>query len=121
MSTPLLATKLYIPPVRPEWVPRRQLVERLNAGLGHCPPGFARKLTLISAPAGSGKTTLVTTWLSDQRTRIPDCRLGWLSLDEGDSDPLRFFSYLVAALRAVDPQFGQETLRLLERTQLPPA
>jgi LuxR family maltose regulon positive regulatory protein len=121
VSTPLLTTKLYIPPVRPEWVPRPRLVERLNAGLGQSSLGFARKLTLVSAPAGSGKTTLVTTWLSDLRSPHPDFRVGWLSLDDGDNDPLRFFAYLVAALRTVDRQFGQEALRLLERAQSLPA
>jgi LuxR family maltose regulon positive regulatory protein len=120
VSTPLLTTKLYIPPLRPEWVPRPHLVERLNASLGPGSLGFARKLTLLSAPAGSGKTTLVTAWLSDLRLRTSDLRLGWLSLDEADNDPLRFFAYLVAALQTVDPQVGQEALRLLESAQSPP-
>jgi LuxR family maltose regulon positive regulatory protein len=56
MTTPLLATKLYVPPLRPELVPRPRLVERLNAGL-------QRKLTLVSAPAGFGKTTLIAEWI----------------------------------------------------------
>jgi hypothetical protein len=63
MSIPLLNTKLYIPPVRPELVSRPRLVERLNAGLGRS-GGFARKLTLIAAPAGSGKTTLLSEWIN---------------------------------------------------------
>lgn len=57
MTTPLLATKFYIPPVRPELVPRPRLVERLNGGM-------ARKLTLVSAPAGFGKTTLLSEWIA---------------------------------------------------------
>ena len=61
LSTPLLTTKLYIPPTRPELVPRPHLIERLNAGLWRS-HGFARKLTLISAAAGFGKTTLVSEW-----------------------------------------------------------
>ncbi len=57
MSSPLLSTKLYIPPLRPELVSRPRLIERLNAGLG-------RKLTLVSAPAGFGKTTLLCAWIN---------------------------------------------------------
>ncbi len=121
MSTPLLTTKLYIPPFRPEWVPRPHLVERLNAGLGPSALGFARKLTLVSAPAGSGKTTLITTWLSGFRLEAPgtsiESQVAWLSLDETDNDPLRFFTYVVAALRTVDPQIGGDAQRLLESAQ----
>jgi len=120
VSTPLLTTKLYIPAVRPEWVARPHLVERLNAGLGASTTDFTHRLTLVSAPAGSGKTSLITAWLSDFRSANPDFRLGWLSLDGGDNDPHRFFAHLVASLRTVDPQFGQEALRLLERAQSPP-
>jgi LuxR family maltose regulon positive regulatory protein len=61
MATPLLQTKLYIPPARPDRVPRPRLIERLNAGLWRH-NGVARKLTLISAPAGFGKTTLASEW-----------------------------------------------------------
>src|SRR3954453_2063946 len=75
MSTPLLATKLYIPPRRPNVVQRSQLLERLNAGL-HC------KLTLISAPAGFGKTTLLSEWVAGCGRPA-----AWLSLDEGDKEP----------------------------------
>ena len=114
MSTALLITKLYIPPVRSEWVPRPHLVERLSAGLD------AHKLTLVSAPAGSGKTSLIIAWLSELRRARPDLDLGWLSLDDGDNDPLRFLAYLVAALQAVDPRIGGEALQLLERAQPPP-
>ena len=125
MSTPLLTTKLYIPPVRPEWVPRPHLFERLNDGLGQGSLGFARKLTLVSAPAGSGKTALITAWLSDLRSAVPGTsiqnRMGWLSLEEADNDPVRFFAYLVTALRTVDQQIGQDALRLLERAPSLPA
>ena len=62
MTTPLLQTKLYIPPTRPELVPRPRLIERLNEGLG-LSGSFTRKLTLVSAPAGFGKTTLLIDWL----------------------------------------------------------
>ena len=73
MSSRLLATKLYVPPIRSELVPRPRLVERLKAGL-HC------KLTLVSAPAGFGKTTL----LSECAGRC-DWPVAWLSVDKGDN------------------------------------
>jgi len=95
MSTPTLATKLYIPPPRPKVVFRPRLIERLNEGLrqNH---GFGRKLTLISAPAGFGKTTLVSEWVAGC-----GCPIAWLSLDDGDNDPTRFLNYLVAALQTL--------------------
>jgi LuxR family maltose regulon positive regulatory protein len=108
MTTPLLTTKLHIPPVRPELVLRPRLVERLNEGLH-------RKLTLVSAPAGFGKTTLVTVWLSGV-DRSPT----WLSLDEGDNDPARFFAYLVAALQRIDTGIGQAAQAMLQAPQSPP-
>jgi LuxR family maltose regulon positive regulatory protein len=110
MSSPLLRTKLYIPPVRPELVSRPRLIERLNAGLG-------RKLTLISAPAGYGKTTLVSEWI---HTVGAFRETAWLSLDEGDNDPKRFWTYLVAALQAVEPTIGQDMLSVLQAPQPPP-
>ena len=89
MVEQLLTTKLHIPPARAELVARPRLVERLNAGL-------RRRLTLISAPAGFGKTTLLSEWAS----RCPR-PVAWLSLDEGDNDPMRFLVHLVAALQRV--------------------
>src|SRR5438874_1464422 len=89
MSTPILATKLYIPPPRPNVVLRPRLLERLNEGLH-------RKLTLISAPAGFGKTTLVSEWAAFVQRPT-----AWLSLDEGDNDPIRFLTYLVAAVQTI--------------------
>ncbi|MEE9617637.1 MAG: hypothetical protein V3T90_11635, partial [Anaerolineae bacterium] len=84
MATPLLTTKLYIPPARPELVSRPRLIERLNAGLH-------RKLTLVSAPAGFGKTTLLSEWASQRESESASQRfVAWLSLDEGDNDPTRF-------------------------------
>jgi len=121
METPLLQTKLYIPPVRPELVPRPRLIERLNAGLH-------RKLTLISAPAGFGKTTLVSEWIHHLETRFFGKNLvsglprpvAWLSLDEGDNDLTRFLTYLVAALQTVDAGIGKDVLAVLQSPQLPP-
>ncbi len=90
MPAPIIATKLFIPPPPPKVVPRARLLERLNEGLHG-------KLTLISAPAGFGKTTLVGEWLATCERPV-----AWLSLDEGDSDPTRFLAYLVAALQTLD-------------------
>jgi LuxR family maltose regulon positive regulatory protein len=108
METPLLQTKLYIPPPRPNLVSRPRLIERLNAGL-------QRKLTLVSAPAGFGKTTLLSEWVADCGRPV-----AWLSLDEGDNDPVRFFTYLVAALQTLDPSLGQAAQGLLGSPQPPP-
>lgn len=113
MDTPLLKTKFYIPAVRPELVPRPRLLERLNAWLGH-------KLTLVSASAGFGKTTLVADWLHRLEDASASGRPGevsacaWLSLDEDDNDPVRFLTYLVAALEAVQPGVGEGALSLLQ-------
>jgi len=106
----ILATKLYIPPSRQRVVLRPRLVERLNEGLaaGH-------RLTLVSAPAGFGKTTLVSEWVAGCGRPV-----AWLSLDEGDSDPSRFLAYLVAALQTVAPGVGDGVLTLLQSPQPPP-
>jgi ATP/maltotriose-dependent transcriptional regulator MalT len=85
MSIPLLRTKLYTPPLRSESVARPCLVERLNAG-------SRGKLTLISAPAGFGKTTLLSEW-ADQLGRVePKARFAWLSLDEGELEVLELIA-----------------------------
>ena len=97
MSEPLLPPKLYVPPPRPKIVLRPRLIERLNEGL---PPGC--KLTLISAPAGFGKTSLVSEWLADCQRPV-----AWLSLDEGDNDPACFLTYLVAALQTITKDIGK--------------
>src|SRR5437870_4711585 len=108
MSTPILATKLYMPPPRPKAVLRLRLLERLNEGLH-------RKLTLISAPAGFGKTTLVSEWVASCNRPV-----AWLSLDEGDNDPTRFLTYLVAALRTIAANIGEGVLGVLQAPQPPP-
>ena len=141
MSTPTLATKLYIPPPRPNVVLRPRLIEQLNKG--H-PSG--RRLTLISAPAGFGKTTLVSEWIHQKaeggRTLAParstgvkdepnaaaihpsslilhPFKVAWLSLDEGDSDLARFLMYFVAALQTIMPKFGEGVLSALQAAQPP--
>jgi LuxR family transcriptional regulator, maltose regulon positive regulatory protein len=108
MPTPILATKLYLPPPRPNLVPRPRLIERLNEGLH-------RKLTLISAPAGFGKTTLVSEWLTDCQQPT-----AWLSLDEGDNEPNRFLAYVVTALRTIVADIGGGVLSVLQSPQPPP-
>jgi LuxR family transcriptional regulator, maltose regulon positive regulatory protein len=108
MSTPILATKLYIPRLRPNVVRRPRLLERLNEGLH-------RKLTLISAPAGFGKTTLVSEWVEGIEQPA-----AWLSLDEGDNDPARFLTYLVAALQTIAAPIGEGVLGVLQSPQPPP-
>ncbi len=112
MSTPLLTTKLYIPPPRPNLVPRPRLIERLNAGLH-------RRLTLISAPAGFGKTTLLSEWISGKGEVTPPLPVAWLSLDAGDNAPLRFWRYVIAALGALEPSIGESALAVLESPQSP--
>ncbi|TFD28366.1 LuxR C-terminal-related transcriptional regulator [Cryobacterium cryoconiti] len=101
MAMPVLATKLFIPRLRSGAVPRPRLVERLQEGLR-----AGRKLLLISAPAGFGKTTLLTEWIADAQRRDPLLRVGWLSLDESDNDPSRFLTYLTNALQRADPAIG---------------
>jgi LuxR family maltose regulon positive regulatory protein len=141
MSTLLLATKFYCPPPRPNLVPRPRLLERLDAGLYQV-NGFTRKLTLVSAPAGYGKTTLIAEWLSqwNKGVRIKDeiqpftsaqdrpsslilhpSRVAWLSLDESDNDPVRFLAYFIAALRGVDERLGEAALSTLQSPQPPPS
>src|SRR5918912_1422253 len=94
MPTTILTTKLCIPSPSPRVVPQQRLIEQLNGGLPH-------KLPLIAAPAGFGKTTLLSAWIAGC-----DRPVAWLSLDAGDSDPARFLTYLVAALRTVAPTLG---------------
>jgi len=96
MAIPLLKTKLYVPAPRFGLVPRPRLIERLCTGIH---PGC--KLTLVSAPAGFGKTTLVSDWIHQANRPA-----AWLSLDEGDNDPVRFWSYVTAALQTI-PGFNE--------------
>ena len=108
MSTPILTTKLYVPPPRPHAVLRPRLTGRLNEGLH-------RKLTLISAPAGFGKTTLLGEWVAGCERPA-----AWLSLDEADSDPTRFLAYLVAALQTIAPNIAEGVLGMLQSPRPPP-
>ncbi len=103
----LLRTKLYIPPPRPNLILRPRLIEQLNQALR-----LRHRLTLISAPAGFGKTTMTGAWVE-----ALDRPAAWLSLDEGDSEPTRFLAYLVAALQTAVPAFGEETAAVLQSPQ----
>jgi LuxR family transcriptional regulator, maltose regulon positive regulatory protein len=109
MAISLLKTKLYVPPVRPGLVSRPRLIARLDEGLraGH-------KLALLSAPAGFGKTTLLSEWAA-----ACGCAVAWVSLDEGDNDPARFWSYVVAALQAVHPEVGAAAYASLQAARDP--
>jgi LuxR family maltose regulon positive regulatory protein len=97
VSTPVLATKLFMPTRRPQLVARPRLAEQLDTALeaGH-------RLTLVSAPAGFGKTTLLSDWITQLDRRRRPIRVAWLSLDDGDNDLMRLLAHLVAALRSVD-------------------
>src|SRR5215207_7400343 len=108
MATPILTTKLYTPPPQPRFVLRPRLIERLNEALH-------RKLTLISAPAGFGKTTLLSEWVAGCEKPA-----AWLSLDEGDNEPTRFLAYLVAALQTIAANIGEGVLGVLQSPQPPP-
>lgn len=103
---PLLLTKFHIPAPRAGLVPRPRLLERM---------GLSGKLILICAPAGFGKTTLASCLLAGQ-----DRPVAWLSLDEADNDPHRFFSYLISALNQTDPAIGQASLEMLQSSDVPP-
>jgi LuxR family transcriptional regulator, maltose regulon positive regulatory protein len=125
VSEPLLSTKLYRPQVRPGIVTRPRLITQLNTGL-------ARKLTLLSAPAGFGKTTLLAEWIHSKEESsgqqeetsafylLPSA-FAWLSLDEQDNDLTRFLLYLTAALQNADPAIGQAVLPRLQSSQTVPA
>ena len=104
---PLLETKLY----RPDWsadrVSRPRLIDRIHP---------QRKLTLVSAPAGFGKTTLLAEWIAAVHTRP----VAWVSLDQSDNDPAVFWSYLITALQKIQPELGERSLALLQSSQPPP-
>jgi LuxR family maltose regulon positive regulatory protein len=120
MTSSILVTKLYIPPTRPEIVPRPRLIERLDEGLH-------RKLTLISAPAGFGKTTLVSDWVGNMRKGVQKesqiVNSAWLSLDEDDNNLARFLTYFITALNRVagiEGTIGEGALGMLQSPQPPP-
>jgi LuxR family transcriptional regulator, maltose regulon positive regulatory protein len=107
----LLATKTLIPPPRPRLVSRPRLIERLQEGLEY-------DLVLVSAPAGFGKTTLLSEWARQDRPGVQTC---WVSLDEGDSDPVRFWEYVILTLQRFQPGLGTGILAAVRSPQPPPA
>ena len=114
MPTALLETKLYVPRSRHGLVQRARLSDRLDRGA-------ASKLTLVSAPAGFGKTSLLAEWLASRSAAADSARsAAWISLDRGDNEPATFWTYVIAALRTVAPGVGASALTLLESPQPPP-
>jgi LuxR family maltose regulon positive regulatory protein len=107
----LLTARVSIPPARTQLVARPRLLKRLNEGMVH-------KCVLICAPAGSGKTTLLAAWAQSRKQQ--GTHVAWLSLDDGDNDPRRFWSYFVAALQTVQVDICNEILPLLHSSQPPP-
>jgi LuxR family maltose regulon positive regulatory protein len=110
MAGPLLETKLHVPRLRRALVARPRLSERLSRGAESA-------LTLVSAPAGFGKTTLLTEWLADAPTDGQSA--AWLSLDQRDNDPAVFWTYLIAALQTAAPGVGEGALLQLQSPRAP--
>ena len=110
VTSPLLETKLYVPKPRRHPVTRRRLSDRLGSGA-------ETKLTLVSAPAGFGKTTLLAEWLA--RPPTVQRSTAWLSLDLGDNHPASFWTYLISALQTVAPGVGTRALSALRESQPP--
>ncbi len=104
---PLLETKLYLPKWSAELVSRPRLIDLIHP---------QRKLTLVSAPAGFGKTTLLAEWVASVPTRL----VAWVSLDQSDNDPTFFWTYLITALKNIQASLGERSLSLLQSPQPPP-
>ena len=103
----MLLTKLHIPPPGNNIIQRSVLYEKLDSGL-------SRKLILVSAPAGYGKTTMLSDWINQKK--IP---AAWLSLDNGDNDQVVFLNYVIVGIQTIQPDFGKSTLRLLNSPNSP--
>ena len=112
MTYQVLSTKLYVPPIHSSLVQRPRLVQHLESGYQS-----GRRVTLVSAPAGFGKTTLIREWITDRDFGKP---FGWLSLDDGDNDPARFLIYFVSAIQKVNAKIGKSILTSLNSSQVPP-
>ncbi len=105
---PIIQTKLYRPPLQADFIPRPQLLEQLNGWQ-------QRPLTLVSASAGYGKSTLVSSWLESL-----DCPTAWLSLDENDNDLALFLTYFLTCVQTAFPDAVDDTVALIEGIELPP-
>jgi ATP/maltotriose-dependent transcriptional regulator MalT len=103
---PVLLPKLQVPRLNSSLVVRSRLLSRLDAG-------FERRLSLVSAPAGYGKTTLVCQWITRRGARDLRRRVAWVSLDAGDNDPIRFWLYLIMACQGLDRRVGDTSLAIL--------
>ena len=112
MDIPLLQTKLHIPPLRVDRLSRPRLLARLEEGLRP-----ETRLILLSAPAGYGKTALLAEWARAQRDG--GLRVAWLSLEESENDPARFWTYLLAAIETVAPDVGQGARTMLQSAGSP--
>ena len=108
VTDPLLDTKLYVPRLRSGLVSRPRLVQRLNRVIDH-------KLTLISAPAGFGKSTILTEWLA--ASPLGENAVGWVSLDQSDNNPVIFWSYFITAIQKCHPGIGDQALSMLHSPQ----
>jgi LuxR family maltose regulon positive regulatory protein len=108
MPIAILATKLFLPQTQHKLVPRPQLIERLDAALTY-------PVTLISAPAGSGKTSALRTWVARHEATI-----AWLALDPEDNDPTRFWTYVIAALQQLQPGLAKQTHAALQAQERQP-
>ena len=113
LQTPLLVPKFHLPPLHPSLVPRERLLALLDRALEH-------RLTLVSAPAGFGKTTLVHQWVAERSKHLHFPPVAWVSLDGGDNDPVRFWRYLITACQVFRDTVAQEALALLRSMPPPP-
>ena len=111
MTGPIVQTKLFVPRRRGATVPRPRLSDRLSRGID-------ARLTLVSAPAGFGKTTLLAAWLASAPR--PEGLTAWLSLDQSDNDPTTFWTYVIAAAQTVAPAMGTGSLALIDAAQTSP-
>jgi LuxR family maltose regulon positive regulatory protein len=108
LTTPILTTKLHIPPFRPSFISRPVLLDALEIGL-------SKSLTLVSAAAGFGKTTILSEWA--EKCERP---FAWFSVDERDNDPQRFFIHFIAAIQQIKDDIGESSLESLQAPQFPP-
>ena len=110
---PLLLPKLQLPRMQKSLLQREQLLQELDKSLDY-------RLTVISGPAGYGKTTAVAQWIAERSARQDFPRTAYIALDEGDNDPIRFWRYVIAACQKFQAGFGREALDLLLANRLPP-